>query len=60
MKRGKIRKNCRLSEKSFLLFIQQLRGITYTTLKFMRSTCGKSRRTVIRDGRGRGKGGLGV
>ena len=48
----------RLSEKSFVLFIQYppdegrplatsslarpLRGLTYSTLKFTRSTCGKS------------------
>ena len=37
----------RLSEKSFVLAAsrpkqQPLRGLTYSTLKFMRSTCGKS------------------
>ena len=46
----KCHKTNRLSEKSFVLFIQYpsrhkqrpLRGLTYSTLKFMRSTCGKS------------------
>ena len=32
----------KLSEKSFVLLARPLRGLTYSTLKFMRSACGKS------------------
>ena len=48
----------RLSEKSFVLFLaaswpkqRLLRHLTYSTLKFMRWTCGKSKRLVTKKGK---------